>query len=229
MKPLLMLFAVGLSSQFQIFGSGSIEHRERLTESTLVLREVTMSTERAIPPDLMDRAACIVIIPGLKKGAFLFGARYGKGYVSCRKKHSKGWTAPGTVRIEGRSIGLQIGGSATDVVILIMNQHGMDQLLSGVFKIGGGSAAAVGPIDRTIRPQPASFNAAEVISWSRTRGIFAGVSMQGATISQDLDENFFLYGQQINNRQIVDRETKVPAIARELISALNRCSSSEWP
>jgi lipid-binding SYLF domain-containing protein len=225
MKILLLFLAAALFPSGRAFCSGSIEHRQRLHEATLVLRELVMKPDKAIPQHILDRSECIVVIPGMKKGAFFVGARYGKGYLSCRQKSNAAWSAPGTVRIEGGSVGLQIGGSESDIVMLIMNRPGVERLLGNQFTIGGAAAAGAGPVDRSVKTMTDASRTAEILSWSRTRGVFAGVSLQGATLRQDLDENFFLYGKMLDNRQIIEGNPPVPAIAKEFIATLTRCSS----
>lgn len=180
--------------------------------------------DQAIPQELLDRAHCAVIVPGLKRGAFIFGARYGKGYVSCRKKNLVGWTAPGTARIEGGSFGLQIGGSETDVVLLVMNERGMDRLLSSQFTLGAGASVAVGPVGRSTKAATDAMLTAEILSWSRSRGVFAGVSLEGATLRQDVSDNRELCGRTLENLEITEKDLPVARPARKLISLLNKYS-----
>ncbi|MBI4907850.1 MAG: lipid-binding SYLF domain-containing protein [Acidobacteria bacterium] len=199
-------------------------HQERVRDAASVLREVMETPDQAIPQELLNRAHCAVIVPGLKRAAFILGARYGKGYVSCRKKSRVGWTAPGTVRIEGGSFGLQIGASETDVVLLVMNERGMDRLLSSQFTLGAGAAVAAGPVGRSTRAATDALLTAEILSWSRSRGVFAGVSLDGATLRQDVGDNRELYGRTLESREIIEKEVPVPKLARELISLLNKYS-----
>jgi len=145
--------------------------------------------DQAIPQDLLNNAECVVIVPGAKKGAFIFGGKYGRGYLSCRKTTGVGWTGPGAVRIEGFNFGLQIGGTETDLVMLVMNQKGMRRLLTSKFTIGADMAAAAGPVGRTVTANTDALMSAEILSYSRSRGVFAGVSLDGATFRQDLDVN----------------------------------------
>ncbi len=201
------------------------QYVERLQKAATVLREIMNTPDQAIPQALLDKAQCIVIVPGLKKGAFIVGAKYGKGYVSCRKKGGAGWTAPATVRIEGGSFGFQIGGSETDVVLLVMNQSGADRLLSSKFTLGGDASVAAGPVGRTTSAETDVRMTAEILSWSRSRGVFAGVSLQGATLRQDLDDNKELYGKSITNREIIENDPPVPDAAKDLISTLNKYSA----
>ncbi|MBI4470625.1 MAG: lipid-binding SYLF domain-containing protein [Acidobacteria bacterium] len=197
---------------------------ERLQRSATVLKEIMDAPDQGIPQDLLDRAHGIVIVPGMKKGAFIFGAKYGKGYLVCRKQGGVGWTAPATVRIEGGSFGFQIGGSETDVVLLVMNQKGVDRLLSSKFTLGGDASVAAGPVGRTAQAETDALMTAEILSWSRSRGVFAGISLQGATLRQDLDENQDLYGKRLTNREIVEKRVAVPEAAKGLIAMLTKHS-----
>jgi len=199
----------------------------RLNEAAVVFSEIMTSPDKGIPQDLLDKAQCIVVVPGLKKGAFIVGAKYGKGFVSCRGPHHTGWSAPGTIRVEGGSVGLQIGGSETDVVLLVMNQHGANRLLGDQFTLGGEGEVAAGPVGRNAAAQTDAKLTAEILSWSRTRGVFAGVSLQGATLRQDLEENAALYGRKLTNREIVESQVAPPPAASRLLSLLNRYSQRE--
>ena len=200
------------------------EYEERLRNAVATLKEVMDTPDQAIPQDLLDRAHCIVIVPGMKKGAFIFGAKYGKGYLSCRKKDGAGWTAPGTIRIEGGSIGFQIGGSETDVVLLVMNERGADKLLSSQFTLGAEAAVAAGPVGRDAKAETDALMRAEILSWSRSRGVFAGISLQGATLRQDIADNRELYGKTLENREIIEKGLPVPDKAKDLIKLLDKYS-----
>jgi len=202
------------------------DYVDRLNDASSVLREIMETPDQAIPQELLDRRSeCAVIVPGVKKAAFIIGARYGKGYISCRNKNGMGWTAPGTVRIEGGSFGFQIGGSETDVVLLVMNRRGEERLLKSKFTLGAGAAVAAGPVGRSTKAATDLLLTAQILSWSRSRGVFAGVSLQGATLRQDLDDNRELYGGRLTNRETVQRNTPVPEAAKEFISLLNKYSS----
>src|SRR5579871_6458055 len=174
--------------------------RERMKDATAVFSEIMATPDKGIPQDLLEKAHCIVIVPGLKKGAFIVGGKYGKGYLSCRNKSGAGWSAPGTVRIEGGSVGFQIGGSETDVIMLVMNARGADRLLSSKFTLGAEGEVAAGPVGRSATAQTDAYMRAEILSWSRSRGVFAGIALQGATMRQDLDDNAALYGKKLENR-----------------------------
>lgn len=200
---------------------------KRLNEATAVLTEVMSAPDKGIPEDLLERAHCIVIVPNLKTAAFVVGGKFGKGYLSCRNKNHTGWSAPATVRIEGGSVGFQIGGSETDLVMLVMNTRGADKLLSSKFTLGGEGSVAAGPVGRTATAQTDAQLHAEILSWSRTQGLFAGLALEGATLRQDLSDNEELYGKKLENRAIVTGSTRVPPAASGLIKLLNKYSWRE--
>jgi lipid-binding SYLF domain-containing protein len=201
------------------------EDAERLDRAAVVFQEIMESPDKGIPQELLNKSHCVVIVPGLKKGAFIFGAKYGRGFFSCRSKKGVGWTGPAAVRIEGGSFGLQIGGSEIDVIMLVMNERGAQRLLSSKFTLGGDASVAAGPVGRTATAQTDAYMTAEILSWSRSRGLFAGVSLQGATLRQDLDVNRRLYGKTVENREIIEGDFPPPEPARRLIEALNKHSS----
>ena len=201
------------------------DNAKRLNEAAVVFSEVMATPDKGIPQDLLADAHCIVIVPSLKTAAFLVGGKYGKGYVSCR--HHGGWSAPGTVRIEGGSVGFQIGGSTTDVIMLVMNQGGEDKLLSSKFTLGGEGSVAAGPGGRTATAQTDLQMHAEILSWSRTQGLFAGVALEGATLRQDLDDNAELYGRRIDNREILTTPVRAPRAAAKLLAELNHHPAHE--
>jgi lipid-binding SYLF domain-containing protein len=198
---------------------------KRLQVAATTMKEVMGIPDKAIPEDLLNKAYCIVIVPDLKKGAFIVGAKYGKGFVSCRKKDNVGWTAPGAIRIEGGSFGLQIGGTEMDVFMLIMNQRGMDRLLSSKFTLGGDAVVAAGPVGRSTQAETDAAMTAEILTWSRARGVFAGISLNGSTLREDEDGNVELYGKKMKNREILGGGVAPPAGAEALLGELNRYSS----
>lgn len=201
----------------------------RLNAAVVTMREIMAVSDKGIPEELLANAHCIVIVPGLKTAAFLVGGKYGKGYLSCRNKSGVGWSAPGTVRIEGGSVGFQIGGSTTDVVMLVMNAKGADKLLSSEFTLGGKGSVAAGPVGRSATAQTDALMQAEILSYSRTQGLFAGVSLEGATLRQDLDDNATLYGKPLENREIVTTRVRTPKAAAKLIALLNKMSPRQRP
>jgi lipid-binding SYLF domain-containing protein len=202
------------------------EAPERLEAAADSLKEVMGIPDKTIPQDLLERAQCIVIVPGLKKGAFFVGAKYGKGFVSCRRPGGVGWSAPGAVRVEGGSIGFQFGGTETDAFMLVMNKKGMDRLLSTKFTLGGDASVAAGPVGRSTQAETDAALTAEILTWSRQRGLFLGVSLSGATLREDSEWNRDLYGKKISNREIIMKgAVEAPKAAEGLMTELNRYSS----
>ena len=219
-RKLLAAFALGATLL-----SAASDAPKRLQSAAGALKEVMDIPDKSIPQDLLNKAECIVIVPDLKKGAFIIGAKYGKGFVSCRKKGGVGWSAPGAVRVEGGSFGLQIGGSEMDVFMLIMNERGMERLLSTKFTLGGDATVAAGPVGRSTQAETDARFTAEILTWSRSRGLFAGISLSGATLREDEDWNIDLYGKKITNREIVTGDVAAPKAAATLLSELDRYSS----
>lgn len=203
------------------------ESASRLKDAVSVLTEVMDAPDKGIPEELLGNAHCIVIVPELKSAAFVVGGKYGKGYVSCRLAGAAGWSAPATVRIEGGSVGFQIGGSSTDLVMLVMNERGAGKLMESKFTVGGGASVAAGPVGRTASAQTDAQMHADILSWSRSRGLFAGVALEGATLRPDVDDNATLYGKRLETRDIVKAGLVVPAPAAALVALLNRYSAQE--
>jgi lipid-binding SYLF domain-containing protein len=205
--------------------NGDRDSDKRLAASAEVMTEIMGTRDRSIPQDLLNNAACAIVVPGLKKGAFILGGKYGRGFVSCRKPGGVGWSAPGGIRVEGGSFGFQIGGAETDVVMLVMNQGGMSKLLTSRFTLGADASVAAGPVGRESSAQTDAFMNAEILTWSRQRGVFAGVALTGATLRDDTDTNLELYGQAFKNREIVHGNVVVPASANQFLGELNKYSS----
>src|SRR6266853_3417568 len=197
------------------------EPAKRLNDAAAVFSEVMAAPDKGIPQEMLEHAHCIVIVPDLKTAAFVVGGKYGKGVLSCRNKVGPGWSAPGTVRIEGGSFGFQIGGSSTDLIMLVMNARGADKLLASKFTLGAEGSVAAGPVGRTATAQTDAQMHADILSWSRSQGLFAGVALEGATLRQDLDDNQNIYGKRLLNRDIVSNKRPVPASATKLINLLN--------
>lgn len=205
------------------------ESKTRLDESAAVFSEIMETPDKGIPQQMLENenAHCIIIVPALKTAAFLVGAKYGKGYLSCRNKGAEGWSAPATVRIEGGSVGFQIGSSETDLIMLAMNARGADKLLSSKFTLCVDGSIAAGAAGRTATAQTDAQMHAEILSWSRSQWIFAGVALEGATLRQDANSNAALYGKTIDNREIVTSGVAVPEAAEKLLGLLNRYSWHE--
>jgi len=193
---------------------------ERLASAAEVLNSLTASPDKGVPLDLIKKAQCIVIVPSLKKAAFVVGGEQGKGFISCRTKG--GWSAPAAMQMEAGSVGFQIGGSETELVMLVMNQKGMDRLLSDKFTLGGDASVAAGPVGRSTTAKTDVAMTAEILSWSRSRGVFAGASLQGATLRGDADVNKELYEKPLTNREVLTGSVPAPAQAAKLMAAIRK-------
>jgi SH3 domain-containing YSC84-like protein 1 len=201
------------------------EVAERLDDSAALFSEIMGSPDKSIPQDLLNKSQCIVLVPGLKKGAFVVGGKYGRGFAMCRNNgNGPGWGAPAAIRIEGGSFGLQIGVSSSDVIMLVMNERGMRHLTTDKFTIGADATAAAGPVGRNATAQTDAMMSAEILSWSRSRGAFAGISLDGATLRNDLDENKAMYGERWTSKEILGSGAKPPESAAKLIGILNKYS-----
>jgi lipid-binding SYLF domain-containing protein len=198
---------------------------ERLKSADAVLTEIMQTSDKAIPQDLLGKAACIVIVPGLKKGAFIVGGKFGRGFLLCRSASGSGWSAPGAITVEGGSFGFQIGGEETDAIMLVMNERGAKKLMASKFTLGGDASAAAGPVGRTSSAETDLQMNAQILTYSRARGVFAGISLNGATLRPDKDTNKELYGSNLTNQEIVlENKAKAPAAAAELRSHLSKYS-----
>lgn len=197
---------------------------QRLNDAAEVFSEVMSSPDKGIPQDLIAKAQCVVIIPGMKKAAFVVGGEYGRGFAECRKADGVGWGAPAAVRMEGGSVGFQIGGSDTDLILLVMNKRGMEKLLSDKFTLGADASLAAGPVGRTANAETDLQMHAEILAWSRSKGLFAGVSLNGATLRQDEDRNAELYRRKMSNREVLMGTMHAPPEAQPLIAQLDKYS-----
>ena len=196
---------------------------ERLQDSADLFSEIMSAPDKSIPQDLLNKAYCVVLVPGLKKGAFIVGAKYGKGYAVCRAPE-QGWGPPAAIRVEGGSAGFQAGFSSSDVVLLFMNDRGMKHLMQDKFTIGADATAAVGPVGRNTTAQTDAMMRAEILSWSRSHGLFAGVSIDGATLRGDVDENEAIYGKRWTTKEILNSGATPPAAAKPLEDILTKFS-----
>lgn len=194
---------------------------DRLDASADTLTDMMHASDHGIPQDLLGKAKCVVVVPGMKKAGFIFGAKYGRGFAVCRSSNRSGWSAPAAMRVEGGSVGFQIGASETDIVLLVMNDGGMKHLLSDKFTIGGEATAAAGPVGRDASAQTDAVLNAEMLSYSRARGLFAGISLEGATLRPDEEANRELYGHDSTNRDILTGDFKTPEAARKFERALH--------
>jgi len=197
----------------------------RLQAATEDLNQMMNASDKGIPQDLLNKATCVVVIPNLKAGGFIVGGKYGKGFYSCRKSSGVGWSAPGSLRITGGNFGLLIGGKETDVIMLVMNRDGMKHLLSSKFELGGEAAAAAGPVGRDSSAMTDAAMHAQILSYSRSRGVFGGLDLGGAAVTEDDDANAELYGRKISNKEIFNSNIAVPAAAQPFVHTLDRLSS----
>jgi SH3 domain-containing YSC84-like protein 1 len=198
---------------------------ERLKAATVDLREMMNASDKGIPQDLIAKASCVIVVPNLKAGGFIVGGEYGKGFFTCRKPSGVGWSAPGSIKMSGGKFGLLIGGKETDVIMLVMNKNGMDHLLSDKFQIGGEASGAAGPVGRESKAMTDAALNAEILSYSRSRGVFGGLDISGAAVTSDEDSNQQLYGSKISNKEILNSNPKVPAEAQAFVHELSRISS----
>lgn len=197
---------------------------KRINNSVDVLNQLMATPDESVPSDIMDNAECIAVIPSLKKGAFIFGARYGKGLVSCRKTNAE-WTAPAFFEIKGGSFGFQIGGQTIDLVLFIMNKQGINHLLQDKFTLGGDASVAAGPVGRRVNAETDAKMQAQILAYSRAQGLFAGISLTGAVMKPDKDANRHLYGKSISAKEIlVTGNPKVPQETKIFIDMLNKQS-----
>ncbi len=213
-----------ISSVASVMFAADPEHDKRIVESATVLSEILSAKDQSIPTDLLQRAECVGVVPNLKRVGFIVGAKYGKGVITCRT--SSGWSAPSTIRIEGGNIGLQIGGGETDVVLVVMNQRGMDKLMKDKFTIGADASAMAGPVGRSTEAKTDAQMHAEILSYSRSRGLFVGVSLDGATLRPDNDDNAKIYGKDVTHEQILHGKVAPTPAARALLDALSAYPAS---
>ena len=199
----------------------STREANRIQEAAVVLKEIHGVPDKDIPQELWDRAACVIVVPGLKKAAFVIGGEYGKGLMSCR--HDGVWSAPVFMRIEKGSWGLQIGAQSIDLVLLVMNENGMSKMLRNKVSLGAEASIAAGPVGRDARAATDAQMKAEILSYSRTQGLFAGINLSGGVVRADVDDNTDLYGKAIEAKDVVmSRDLKAPAVAEPFMAALNR-------
>jgi lipid-binding SYLF domain-containing protein len=200
---------------------------ERVQSAQAVLDEVMNSEKDTIPRDLLEKAHCIVIVPSLKRGAFIVGAQYGQGVALCRKSTGVGWSGPSIIKMEGGSLGLQIGGGETDVILVVNNKQGADKLMRSEFTLGGEGAVMAGPVGRAASAETDAYMRAEILSYSRSRGVFAGIAIKGSTLRSDDSENRELYGKPVTHAEILKGTVAAPPAAAGLIRSLNRYSRIE--
>jgi lipid-binding SYLF domain-containing protein len=197
---------------------------ERLANAAKAFEEIMAVPDKGIPGSVLNKAECVVVVPGMKKGGFIVGGSFGRGAVSCRNKDKAGWGAPAMVELGGGSVGFQIGAEATDVVMLIMNREGIDSLLKSKFTLGGDASVAAGPVGREATAETDAAMKAKILSYSRSKGVFGGVSLQGTTLHQDEDAIKAVYGKQLNASDILNGTMPSPPAATQLNQVLTKYS-----
>jgi SH3 domain-containing YSC84-like protein 1 len=211
--------ALGVASAF-----GASKEDERLANAAKAFDEIMSAPDKGIPGGVLDKADCVVIIPGMKKGGFMVGGRYGKGMVSCRDQAKTHWGAPAMLEMGGGSFGLQIGASAIDVVMLVMERGGMDSLLKDKFTLGGDASVAAGPVGRAGTAETDALMSAKILSYSRSKGVFAGLELKGTTLNQDNNANKALYGKELDAKNILAGQVTSPPAAKPVIDVLTKYS-----
>src|SRR5579862_899721 len=217
-KRLLIVATLASLVVLPMMASDREDDVKRTHKSAQVFKEIMSAPDQGIPQDLLATAKCIAIIPGDVKFAFVFGGSYGRGLATCRTEH--GWSAPIFVAIDGGSVGYQIGGSSTDIVMLFMNEHALQSLLGDKFKLGADATVAAGPVGRNATAGTDLKLNAEILSYSRAKGVFAGVSLDGAVVQADKSGDEAMYGHNIDRHEILNGKVAVPASARGLLSEI---------
>ena len=228
MKAVLCVGCALLAAAVVVSAETTKTQRDRLTEAAIVLDDIRGAADKDIPEDLWEKASCVAVIPSVKKAAFIVGGEYGKGVVSCR--NGSGWSAPSFLMLQKGSVGFQLGGETVDLVLLVMNEHGMKRLLEDKVALGGDASIAGGPVGRDVRAMTDAQLKAEILSYSRAQGLFAGVSLTGGVLMPDKDDNRDLYGRQISPKDIlVEKTVTAPAAAHRFMAALRRTIPPQAP
>lgn len=217
-----ILAVAGSMSAVAFAADREVRVEDRLDASADTLIDMMRAADKGIPQDLINKARCVVVVPGMKKAGFIVAAKFGRGFAMCRTPG--GWSAPVAVRVEGGSFGFQIGASDTDVILLVRTKRGMDHLLASKFTLGADASIAAGPVGRESAADTDVTMHAEILSWSRSRGVFAGIALQGATLRPDEDVDKDLYGHEINRRDVLNGKVPPPPAAVELVQTLTRYS-----
>jgi lipid-binding SYLF domain-containing protein len=224
-KRLILTALVGILVCTPLLAA-SKEVGDRVVASAVVLKEVADIPEKGIPRDLLDKCTCVAVVPSMKKGGFIFGAKYGKGVIACRTNAGDGpWSAPSMIQLAGGSFGLQIGAQAVDVVLVIMNLSGLESMLDSQFTLGGDASIAAGPVGRSAGAETDAWMTAKILAYSRSRGLFGGLIVTGGTLRPDNDANHVLYGKDIVPREILlHKSDQVPRDAKIFLDTLTGLS-----
>jgi lipid-binding SYLF domain-containing protein len=223
-KKILVLAAICLSGAFSSAIAGEVN--DRVVRGAIVLREIAKMSDNSIPKDLLDKCACVAVVPGMKRAGFIFGGNYGKGLMSCRTESGSGpWSAPSMLSLEGGSFGLQIGAQSVDLILVIMNISGMKSLLDSKFTLGGDASVAAGPVGRTVSAETDAWMSAEILAYARSRGLFGGVVVKGGTIRPDNDANQVLYGKEVRPHDLLQEKAEsLPKDAKIFLDELTKIS-----
>jgi lipid-binding SYLF domain-containing protein len=221
MRRLIAVALLGALTSVPLSAALSTSEQKRIEDAARVLRELHSAPDQDVPLDLWEKASCVMVIPGLKKAAFIIGGEYGKGLLSCRT--NGGWSPPVFMRLGKGSWGLQFGAQTIDLVLLVMNDRGVEKLLRNGVSLGAEASVAAGPVGRDARAATDVQLGAEILSYSRTQGVFAGINLSGGVLRDDEDDNADLYGKGISAREILlEGRVQLPGIARPFVDALNR-------
>jgi lipid-binding SYLF domain-containing protein len=221
-RKLMLLLCLGLVATAVLYAAN--KEQERLENSGVVMQEI-MNVPDNIPQEVIEKAECVIVFPSVLKAAFVVGASYGRGAMVCRTgKNFRGpWGAPAMYALEGGSVGFQIGGQATDLVLLVMNERGADSILNSKVKLGGDASVAAGPVGRDASANTDAYMRSEILSYSRSRGLFAGISLEGSTLRPDDDATADVYGRKLTAREIViDGKAEIPKSGRHLVAVLQK-------
>ena len=223
----ILLAIVMVMCGVSLVAAGEVE--DRVVRGATVLREIMEAPDGGIPQDLLDKSTCVAVIPGMKKGGFIFGANYGRGLMSCRIDNGNGpWSAPSMFRLEGGSFGLQIGAQSVDLVLMIMNLSGLESLLDSKFTLGGDASVAAGPVGRTASAETDAWMSAKILAYSRARGLFGGLIIKGGTVRPDKSSNETLYKKPVEARTLLLHKTSpVPKDAQIFLDQLNAFSPTK--
>jgi SH3 domain-containing YSC84-like protein 1 len=224
LRKTVLVVWLGLIATAPLFAENKEQHR--LSNAGVVMQEI-MNTPENIPQEVLEKAECVIVFPSVLKAAFVVGASYGRGAMVCRSgEHFRGpWGAPAMMALEGGSVGFQIGGQATDLVLLVMNHRGASSILESKVKLGGDASVAAGPVGRDAAANTDAYMRAEILSYSRTRGLFAGISLEGSTLRPDDDATADVYGRKLTAKEIIlGGNVRVPASGRHLVAVLQKGS-----
>jgi SH3 domain-containing YSC84-like protein 1 len=223
-KKLFLLVAFALLSSSFVIAANDVN--DRVVRAAVVLKEIAEAPDKSIPKDLLDKSACVAVIPGMKKGGFIIGGNYGKGVMSCRTENGAGpWSAPAMVMVGGGSFGLQIGAQSVDLVLIIMNLSGLESLLNSKFTLGGDASVAAGPVGRTAAAETDAWMSAKILTYSRSRGLFGGLILKGGVVRPDKDANQVLYGKELKPRDILlNKMDSVPKDVQIYLDELKKIS-----